>query len=40
MKFFEFFNFFSFIFIDAWGASIQRDPSEMVQNNATEFVSG
>ena len=40
MKFFEIFNFFSFIFIHAWGASIERDRNEVIQTNATEFVSG
>ena len=40
MKFFEIFEFFSFLFINAWGASIEREPSEVIQTNTTEFVSG
>ena len=37
MKFFE---IFSFLFIHAWGASIEREPSEVIQTNTTEFVWG
>ena len=40
MKFFEIFEIFLFLFIHAWGASIEREPSEIIQTNTTEFVSG